>query len=89
MLLDEILKIENLYLRAKKVVEGYLSGKHRSIFEGFSVEFAEHRQYSKGDDIRFIDWKVFARKDKLFIKKFFEETNLRVYLVLDISKSMD
>ncbi len=89
MLLDEILKIENLYLRAKKVVEGYLSGKHRSIFEGFSVEFAEHRQYSKGDDIRFIDWKAFARREKLFIKKFYEETNLRVYLVLDISKSMD
>ncbi len=89
MHLDEILKIENLYLRAKKIVEGYLAGKHRSLFEGFSVEFAEHRQYTKGDDLKFIDWKVFARKEKLFIKKFYEETNLRAYLVLDISKSMD
>jgi len=89
MTLDEILKIENLYIRVKKVVEGYISGKHRSIFEGFSVEFAEHREYTKGDDLKFIDWKVFARKEKLFIKKFYEETNLRAYLILDISKSMD
>jgi Uncharacterized conserved protein (some members contain a von Willebrand factor type A (vWA) domain) len=89
MTLDEILKIENLYIRVKKVVEGYISGKHRSIFEGFSVEFAEHREYTKGDDLKFIDWKVYARKERLFIKKFYEETNLRAYLILDISKSMD
>ncbi|MCS7245590.1 MAG: DUF58 domain-containing protein [candidate division WOR-3 bacterium] len=89
MKIEDLLKIENLYLRAKKVVEGYLSGKHKSIFQGFSVEFAEHREYTKGDDFKFIDWKVLARKDKLFIKKFYEETNLRAYLLLDISKSMD
>lgn len=89
MRIEDLLKIEDLYLRAKKVVEGYLSGKHKSIFQGFSVEFAEHREYTKGDDFKFIDWKVFARKDKLFIKKFYEETNLRAYLLLDISKSMD
>jgi uncharacterized protein (DUF58 family) len=80
--------IENLELIAKQVVEGFIIGLHKSPFHGFSVEFAEHRLYNNGDALRHIDWRVFGRTDKLFVKKFEEETNLRCCIVLDTSSSM-
>ncbi|HQW11456.1 MAG TPA: DUF58 domain-containing protein [Saprospiraceae bacterium] len=78
----------NLDLLARKAVEGFIIGLHKSPFHGFSVEFAEHKLYYPGDNIRNIDWKVFARSDKLFTKKYEEETNLRARIVIDISSSM-
>ena len=78
----------NLELLAKQVVEGFIIGLHKSPFHGFSVEFAEHRLYNPGESTRDIDWKVFARTDKLFVKKFEEETNLRCQIVVDASSSM-
>ena len=78
----------NLELLAKQVVEGFITGLHKSPFHGFSVEFAEHRLYNTGDSIKNIDWKLFGRTDKLFVKRFEEETNLRCQLVLDTSSSM-
>lgn len=78
----------NLELLARQVVEGFIVGLHRSPFHGFSVEFAEHRLYNKGESTRNIDWKVFARTDKLFVKRFEEETNLRCQLVVDASSTM-
>ncbi|MFV1985860.1 MAG: DUF58 domain-containing protein [Gemmatimonadota bacterium] len=85
----EIAGLEHLELMARGVVEGFLIGLHRSPFRGFSAEFAENRPYNLGDDIKFLDWKVYARSDRLFIKQFEEETNLRAYMLLDVSKSMD
>jgi uncharacterized protein (DUF58 family) len=79
---------ENLELIARQVVEGFILGLHKSPFHGFSVEFAEHRLYNQGDPLRHIDWRVFGRTDKLFVKRFEEETNLRCCLVLDTSSSM-
>lgn len=81
--------ISNLYLRARWVVEGMLSGLHRSRAKGFSVEFEEHREYSPGDEIRRIDWKALGKFDRYFIKEYEDETNLRAYLLLDASASMD
>jgi len=81
--------ISNLYLRARWVVEGMMSGIHRSRAKGFSVEFEEHREYSPGDEIRRIDWKALGKFDRYFIKEYEDETNLRAYLVLDTSASMD
>jgi uncharacterized protein (DUF58 family) len=81
--------ISNLYLRARWVVEGMMSGVHRSRAKGFSVEFEEHREYSPGDEIRRIDWKALGTFDRYFIKEYEDETNLRAYLVLDTSASMD
>jgi uncharacterized protein (DUF58 family) len=81
-------RLATLDLKARTVVEGVLSGLHRSPFKGFSVEFAEYRQYLPGDDLSSIDWKVFARTDRYFVKKFEEETNLDCHLLLDISASM-
>jgi uncharacterized protein (DUF58 family) len=78
----------NLELLAQQVVEGFIVGLHRSPFHGFSVEFAEHRLYNQGESTRDIDWKVFARTDKLFVKKFEEETNLRCQIVVDASSTM-
>lgn len=78
----------NLELLAQQVVEGFITGLHKSPFHGFSVEFAEHRLYNPGDSIKNIDWKLFARTDKLFVKRFEEETNLRCQLVIDASSSM-
>jgi uncharacterized protein (DUF58 family) len=75
-------------LRARLVVEGFITGLHKSPYHGFSVEFAEHRQYMPGDEIRRIDWKVLGRTDRYYIKQFEEETNLKSYLVLDTSRSM-
>ncbi len=79
---------KNLELLAKKVVEGFITGLHKSPFHGFSVEFAEHRIYNKGESTRHIDWKLFARTDKLFVKRYEEETNLRCQIVIDNSASM-
>lgn len=83
-----IRSIEKLVLLAKKIVEGYLLGLHRSPFHGFSAEFREHKQFNEGDNPKNIDYKVYARTDKLFTKKFDEETNLKCQMVLDISNSM-
>jgi uncharacterized protein (DUF58 family) len=81
-------KLQGLELRARTVVEGYVSGVHRSPFHGFSIEFAEHREYVPGDDLRYLDWKVFGKTDKFYLKQFEEETNLACYLLLDTSESM-
>jgi uncharacterized protein (DUF58 family) len=86
--LKQIASVANLEFLAKKVVEGFITGLHRSPFHGFSVEFAEHRQYRAGESTRFIDWKLYARTDKLFVKRFEEETNLRCFFVIDTSSSM-
>lgn len=83
-----VMRIKNLQLRAKAVVEGFYNGLHRSPFHGFSVEFSEYRPYTIGDDLRGLDWKLYARTDRYYIKKFEDETNRRCYLVLDQSKSM-
>ena len=83
-----LMRIKNLQLRAKVVVEGVLSGLHRSPYHGFSVEFSEYRQYTDGDDLRYLDWRLFARSDRYYIKRFEDETNLRCYLLVDLSRSM-
>src|SRR5689334_13320300 len=84
-----IMALGRLEIVARWVVEGFLTGLHRSPRKGFSVEFAEHRPYQTGDDLRYMDWKVVARADKWLIKQYEEETNLRASIVLDVSKSMD
>ena len=84
----DLKQIENLELLAKKVVEGFIIGLHKSPFHGFSVEFAEHRLYNQGESTKNLDWKVYARTDKLFVKKYEEETNLRCQIVVDASSSM-
>jgi uncharacterized protein (DUF58 family) len=83
-----VARLGTLELKARTIVEGFLSGLHRSPFKGFSVEFAEYRQYMPGDDLSTIDWKVFARSDRYYVKKFEEETNLDAHLLLDVSGSM-
>ncbi|OHB73229.1 MAG: hypothetical protein A2Z25_03295 [Planctomycetes bacterium RBG_16_55_9] len=83
-----LMRIKSLELRAKVVVEGFWRGIHRSPYHGFSVEFTEYRQYSPGDDPRYIDWRVYARSDRFYIKKFQDETNLRCHLLIDHSRSM-
>ena len=83
------MSIRSLELRARAVVEGFWNGLHRSPYHGFSVEFTEYRQYTSGDDPRYLDWRVFARSDRFFIKKFEDETNLRCHLLVDQSRSMD
>ena len=84
----DLRQIDNLELLAKQVVEGFIIGLHKSPFHGFSVEFAEHRLYNPGESTKDIDWKVYARSDKMFVKKFEEETNLRCQIVMDTSSSM-
>ena len=84
----DVKQIENLDLLARQVVEGFIIGLHKSPFHGFSVEFAEHRIYNQGESTKDIDWKVFARSDKMFVKKFEEETNLRCQIIIDTSSSM-
>ena len=83
-----IARLGTLELKARTIVEGFLSGLHRSPFKGFSVEFAEYRQYIPGDDLSTIDWKVYARSDRYYVKKFEEETNLNCHILLDVSASM-
>jgi uncharacterized protein (DUF58 family) len=83
-----LMRIKSLQMRARVTVEGFIKGIHRSPYHGFSVEFSEYREYSPGDDTRFIDWKLFARSDRYQVKRFEDETNLRCYLVVDTSRSM-
>ena len=85
---DQIQSLSALEFKARQVVEGFLTGLHKSPFHGFSVEFAEHRIYNPGESTRHIDWKLYARTDKLFVKRYEEETNLRCQLVVDASSSM-
>jgi uncharacterized protein (DUF58 family) len=83
--LNKVIKLE---LRARLVVEGFVSGMHRSPYRGYSVEFAQHREYVPGDDIRFLDWKILGKSDRFYVKEFEEETNLRAHLFVDQSESM-
>jgi uncharacterized protein (DUF58 family) len=85
---DELARLSSLDLRARGVVEGFLQGLHRSPFVGYSVEFSSHRRYGAGDDLRHVNWKVFARQRKLYVKEFDAETNLNLYLFVDASRSM-
>lgn len=81
-------RLKNMELRARMIVEGFMTGMHKSPYHGFSVEFAEHRPYNPGDELRHVDWKVYAKTDRHYVKQFEEETNLRHYVVLDTSSSM-
>lgn len=85
---DVLSRLKSLEMKARLVVEGFIAGLHRSPYHGFSVEFAEHRQYMPGDPIRHIDWKVYAKSDRFYIKEYEEETNLKAYLLVDCSRSM-
>jgi uncharacterized protein (DUF58 family) len=85
---DVVSRLSSLELRARLVVEGFITGLHKSPYHGFSVEFAEHRQYMPGDEIRRIDWKVYGRTDRYYIKQYEEETNLKAWVILDQSASM-
>lgn len=85
---ETIARITRLDLRARHLVEGFISGMHRSPFFGHSIEFVQHREYTPGDDLRHLDWKVWSRTDRLYIKQYEEETNLRSQLVIDVSESM-
>ena len=85
---EAIKRISRLDLRARHIVEGFLSGMHRSPYFGQSVEFRQHREYAAGDDLRHVDWKVWARQDRLYVKQFEEDTNLRCTLLVDVSNSM-
>src|SRR6058998_3603287 len=84
----EVARLGGIEIVAQGVVEGFLAGIHRSPFRGFSVEFTEHRAYQPGDEPRYLDWKMLARSDRLFVKQFEEETNLRAMILLDASRSM-
>ena len=86
--LEQLHQFDNLEIIARQVVEGFIIGLHKSPFHGFSVEFAEHRLYNPGDSVKDIDWKVYGRTDRMYIKKFEEETNLRCHIVIDASSSM-
>ena len=86
--ISELKQFENLELLAKHVVEGFITGLHKSPFHGFSVEFAEHRIYNKGESIKHIDWKLYGKTDKMFVKRYEEETNLRSRIIIDTSSSM-
>lgn len=83
-----IARLSNMELRARSVVEGYIAGLHKSPYHGFSVEFAEHRQYMPGDDLKYLDWKVLGKTGRYYIKRFEQETNLKSYIILDVSRSM-
>src|SRR5437870_12489791 len=85
---EALARIGSMELVAREVVEGFVSGRHRSPYHGFSVEYVDHRPYAPGDELRALDWKLLARTDKYFIKLFEEETNLRGYILLDCSRSM-
>ncbi|MHC4639163.1 MAG: DUF58 domain-containing protein, partial [Planctomycetota bacterium] len=88
--LDPVLlsRLGNMSLVARCAVEGFFSGLHPSPFHGFSVEYSDHRDYQPGDELKFLDWKMFGRSDKLYIKQFQQETNVTVYILLDSSRSM-
>src|SRR3954453_19959086 len=84
-----LMAIRNLELRARVIVQGFWTGLHRSPYHGFSVEFTEYRQYTPRDNPRYLDWRLFARSDRFYLKKFEDETNLRCHLLVDQSRSMD
>jgi uncharacterized protein (DUF58 family) len=84
-----VAQLANMELRARLVVEGFITGLHKSPYHGFSVEFTEHRQYMPGDEIKHIDWKAYGKTDRFYIKQFEEETNLKSYVIVDASRSMD
>ena len=86
--IQQIQRYSKLELIAKQVVEGFITGLHKSPFHGFSVEFAEHRLYNTGESTRHVDWKLYGRTEKLFVKRYEEETNLRCQLIIDTSSSM-
>src|SRR5215468_7947076 len=83
-----LMRIKSLQIRARVAVEGFIKGIHRSPYHGFSVEFSEYREYSPGDDPRYLDWRLYARSDRYYVKRFEDETNLRCHLVVDTSRSM-
>src|SRR5258708_4363642 len=83
-----LMSIRNLELRARIVVEGFWNGLHRSPYHGFSVEFTEYREYTPGDDPRHLDWRLYGRSDRYYIKKYEDETNLRAHFLVDLSRSM-
>ena len=85
---DTLNKLKGLELKARMIVEGYVSGMHKSPYHGFSVEFAEHREYVPGDDLRYVDWKVFGKSDRIYLKQYDEETNFVCHLLVDTSESM-
>lgn len=85
---DVVAKLANMELVARLVVEGFITGLHKSPYHGFSVEFAEHRQYMPGDEIKHLDWKIYGKTDRYYVKQFEEETNLKAYIILDSSRSM-
>src|SRR6516164_1257986 len=82
-------KVRSLELQARLIVEGYLSGMHKSPYHGFAVEFAQHREYVPGDDIKHVDWKVYGRTERYFLKQYEQETNLVAWLIIDASESMN
>jgi uncharacterized protein (DUF58 family) len=86
--LQTLMRIKSLQVRARVAIEGFIKGIHRSPYHGFSVEFTEYREYSPGDDPRYLDWRLFARSDRYYVKRFEDETNLRCHLVVDTSRSM-
>lgn len=85
---ETLSKLSGLALKARLIVEGYVTGLHRSPYQGFSVEFAEHREYVPGDDLRYVDWKVYGKSDRIYLKRFEEDTNFSCFLLLDTSESM-
>lgn len=85
---ETVSRLSRLDLIARLVVEGYITGLHKSPYHGFSAEFAEHRQYMAGDSLRYLDWKVYGRSDRMYVKRFEEETNLKAHIILDVSGSM-
>lgn len=85
---EVLAKLKGLDLKARLIVEGYVAGLHRSPYHGFSVEFAEHREYVPGDDLRYVDWKVYGKSDRIYLKQFEEETNFACHLLVDTSESM-
>ena len=86
---DAIAQISDLTLRSRRLVEGAISGQHRSPFHGFNIEFAEYREYNLGDDLRRLDWRVFGRSDRHYIKQYEQESNVRVTFIVDASASMN
>jgi len=85
---ETLAELQGLELKARLIVEGYVSGLHKSPYHGFSIEFAEHREYVPGDDLRYVDWKVFGKRDRYYLKQYEEETNFACYFLLDTSESM-
>jgi uncharacterized protein (DUF58 family) len=88
LLPETLARLKGLSLKARLIVEGYVAGLHKSPYQGFSVEFAEHREYVAGDDLRYVDWKLYGKSDRIYLKQFEEETNFACYLLLDTSESM-